>query len=252
MCYHLSFSSDIASIYALLPDLGDTPMDIDFSATYHMVGQAYPKWPVITNEGGQLKLKKFEWGVIAPYMKADNLKKERNWMLNIRSERVVGDKNSYWHRIRQNRCLVPATGFYEFRDVGWKKKVPYHIKLRDRKVFLLPGLFNYSHIPNADGELTGTFGILIRSGNEVMRNIHNSGENPHRMPLMLPQELEREWLNPALNDLDMQRIFEYEMPSEALEYWPVKSLYRTDPYDEQVMARENYEGLPPLIPLRLF
>jgi putative SOS response-associated peptidase YedK len=108
-------------------------------------------------------------------------------------------------------------------------------------------------VPNADGELTGTFGILIRSGNEVMRNIHNSGDNPHRMPLMLPPELEREWLNPALADEDMNRIFSYEMPSEALEYWPVKSLYRTDPYDEQVMAPENYAGLPALTPpLRLF
>jgi hypothetical protein len=62
MCYHLSFSTDIASIYDLLPDLLNTPLDIDFRPTYHMVGQAYPQWPVITNEGGQLKLKKFEWG----------------------------------------------------------------------------------------------------------------------------------------------------------------------------------------------
>jgi putative SOS response-associated peptidase YedK len=247
MCYHLSFSSDIDTIYALLPDLENTPMDLHFNPTYHMVGQAYPKWPVITNEGGRLQLKTFEWGVIAPYMKPENLKKERTWMLNIRSERVVGDKNSYWHRIRQNRCLVPATGFYEFRDVGWKKKVPYHIKLKDRKVFLLPGLFNYSHTPNADGELSGTFAILIRSGNEVMRNIHNSGDNPHRMPLMLPPALEREWLNPALSDLDIQRIVSYEMPGAELDYWPVRSLYRTDPYDAQVIAPEAYEGLPAVI-----
>lgn len=244
MCYHLSFSTDIASIYDLLPELGTVPLDIDFRPTYHMVGQSYPQWPVITNEGGQLKLKKFEWGVIAPYMKAENLKKERMWMLNIRSERVVGDTKSYWHRIRQNRCLVPATGFYEFRDVGWKKKVPYHIKLRDRKVFLLPGLFNYSHTPNSDGELVGTFAILIRNGNEVMRGIHNSGDNPYRMPLMLPQELEREWLNPGLTDLDIQRICDYEMPSGALEYWPVNSLYRTDPFNEHVVDPVEYDGLP--------
>ncbi|GAA0533667.1 SOS response-associated peptidase [Chitinophaga japonensis] len=246
MCYHLSFSSDIASIYELLPDLDTTSLDIPFHPTYHMVGQAYPKWPVVTSEGGRLQLKQFEWGVIAPYMKAENLRKERNWMLNIRSERVLGDRNSYWHRIRQNRCLVPATGFYEFRDVGWKKKVPYYIRLKHRPVFLLPGLFNYSHVPNVHGELPGTFAILIRNANEVMRKIHNSGDNPFRMPLMLPPELEKEWLNPALTDLDLQRIISYEMPPDALEYWPVKSLYRTDPYSEAVMAPEMYEGLPAL------
>ena len=79
-----------------------------------------------------------------------------------------------------------------------------------------------------------------------MRGIHNSGDNPYRMPLMLPQELKREWLNPALTDLDIQRICDYEMPSGALEYWPVKSLYRIDPYDEQVIVPESYEGLPVL------
>lgn len=247
MCYHLAFSSEIPSIYDLLPELRDQALDIDFRATYHRVGHSYPQWPVILNEEGQLKMKKFEWGVIAPYMKAENLKKDRTWMLNVRSERVVGDKNSYWHRIRQNRCLVPATGFYEFRDVGWKKKVPYHIRRRDRAVFLLPGLFNYSHIPNSYGELMGTFAILIRNGNDVMRNIHNSGDNPHRMPLMLPAELEREWLNPALTDLDIQHIVSYEIPSNELEYWPVKSLHKTDPFDKQVAMPENYDGLPAVL-----
>lgn len=250
MCYHLSFGSDIGSIYDLLPELSrPADLQLDFTARYVQQGHAYPKWPVITNEGNCLQVKIFEWGVVAPYMKGEtlaSLKKDRSWMLNIRSERIVGDKKAYWHRIRQNRCLVPATGFYEHRDVGWKKKVPYHIKLKDRPTFLLPGLFNYSHIPNADGELVGTFAICIRSANDLMRKIHNSGDNPERMPLMLPPELEKEWLNPALTDLDIQRILDYEMPSEALEYWPVKSLYRVDGLDSHILDREEYENLPAL------
>ena len=250
MCYHLSFSSDIESIYDLLPDWDKVQLDIHFPPTYHAVGQSYPQWPVLLNEAGCIKLKTFEWGIVANYFKGETLqdkqlKKDRAWMVNVRSEKVL-DKKSYWNRIRGQRCLVPATGFYEFREVGWKKKVPYYIKLINRQTFLLPAFYNYSHIPNADGELPGTFGILIRSGNEIMRKIHNSGENPYRMPLMLPPELEKEWLNPNLSDLDIQRILDYEMPPEALEYWPVKSLYKVDPYDQQVIVPEVYPELPVL------
>lgn len=246
MCYRMSFSSDIGSIYDLLPELPRETLNFDFQPTYHIEGHVYPKWPVLINEDGCLKLKHFEWGVVAPYMKGDtlaDLKKDRKWMLNIRSEKILGEKK-YWNRIRGKRCLVPLNGFYEFRDVGWKTKVPYFVRLKGRETFLLPGLYNYSHIPDTNGELVGTFAICIREANEIMKQIHNSGDNPGRMPLMLPPELEKEWLNPALTDLDIQRILDYEMPSEELEYWPVKSLYRADGYSPEVLAPEAYEGLP--------
>lgn len=252
MCYHISYGSDISSVYDLLPDM-PRPADLqfDFTAKYVQQGHAYPKWPVVINEDNCLKVKLFEWGFVARYMKGntlDDLKKERSWMLNIRSERILGEKKT-WYQNRNRRCLVPVTGFYEHRDVGWKnkKKAPYYIHLKDRPIFLLPGLYNYSHIPDSQGELIGTFAICIRSGNDLMKKIHNSGDNPERMPLMLPPELEREWVNPNLSDLDIQRIVDYEMPSEALEYWPVKSLYRVDGLDPHVLDREEYENLPPLI-----
>jgi putative SOS response-associated peptidase YedK len=224
-------------------------LQLDFTARYVQQGHAYPKWPVIINTNNCLEVKMFEWGVVAPYMKGETIeqmKDQRKFMLNIRSERILGDKSSIWYRIRKQRCLVLATGFYEFRDVGWKKKVPYYIRLKNRPQFLLPGLYNYSHVPNADGELVGTFALGIRKANEVMRKIHNSGDNPDRMPLMLPPELEKEWVNQALTDSRMQEILDYEMPSEALEYWPVKSLYRVDGLDPHILDVEEYEGLPPL------
>ena len=122
MCYDLSFSASIESVYDYLPELKDLgQLDMYFEPTFHKVAQAYPKWPVVIADKGQLKLLKFEWGVIPGYMKTpEEIKKGRKWMVNARSEKVL-DTKAYWSRIRKNRCLIPATGFFEHREIpGWK------------------------------------------------------------------------------------------------------------------------------------
>ncbi len=246
MCYDLAFSSSIESIFRYIPALTGT--DIRFEPTFHKVAQGYPKWPVVINDKGDMKLLSFEWGVIPNYMKTpEDVKKGRKWMVNARSEKVL-DGNAYWSRIRRNRCLVPATGFFEHREVpGWKNKVPYYIRVKDRELFFIAGLYNYSHIPHPEtGELPGTFTLLTRDANDVMRRIHNGGENAGRMPLMLPAELEEEWLSPALSDNGLQQILQYALPSEALEYRTVNSVRKAKPDDESVIESKVYEGLPAL------
>lgn len=250
MCYDLSFSANIESIYDYLPELQSAgQLDFDFTPTYHKIAQSYPKWPVVINDAGQLKLRRFEWGVIPAYMKTpEEVKKGRKWMVNARSEKIL-DKKAFWSKIRASRCLVPATGFFEHREIsGWEKKVPYYIKVKDRPMFFIAGLYSYpTHLPNPEtGEVTGTFTLITRNANEIMGKIHNSGDNAGRMPLILAPELEKEWLNPSLTDIDIQRILNYELPADWLEYWPVNSVRRAKPDDENVIARAEPEGLPAL------
>lgn len=249
MCYDLSFSASIESVYDYLPELKDLgQLDMYFEPTFHKVAQAYPKWPVVIADKGQLKLLKFEWGVIPGYMKTpEEIKKGRKWMVNARSEKVL-DTKAYWSRIRKNRCLIPATGFFEHREIpGWKNKVPYYIKVKGRSMFFIAGLYAYSHIPNPEtGELPGTFTVLTRDANEIMQRIHNGGDNAGRMPLILPIELEKEWLNPNLTDTDIQKILQYTLPSDDLEYWPVNSVRKAKPDNEGVIEQVEYEGLPAL------
>ncbi len=256
MCYHISFDETVESIYAFIPELKNVgKLDIDFQAMYLEPGFIFPKHPIILREDGQLKLKLFEWGMIANYMKGSTvdgaerkqLDLQRMKLLNARAERIVKDPKSVWFRKRQQRLLIPVTGFFEYREVkGFKTKVPYFIKLKERKMFFLPGLYNYSHIPNTDGELIGTFTLIIRAANPVMMQIHNSGDHPYRMPLMLTEELERKWIEEDLSDNDIQAILDYEMPSDNLEFWPVKSLYRADPYDADLVQPKTYDKLEPV------
>jgi putative SOS response-associated peptidase YedK len=253
MCYDISFSSTIELITDYLPDISiECQIDIGFESTLHVQAQAYLKYPVIIFEDDMYRLKAFEWGVIADYMNTpEKIKKSRNLMCNARSEKILDDKNSYWRQIRTERCLIPITGIFEHREIrGWKNKVPYFVKIKDRPLFCIPGLYHYSPIPDVEtGEVRGTFTLITRAANEVMRKIHNGGENAFRMPLFLPdKEMELKWLQPNLTDEQMREILSYEIPSEQLEYQTVWTIRSTKPHPKGGTKTDAFEwaNLPEL------
>ena len=171
-------------------------------------------------------------------------------MINIRSERVLEDRKSYWYRLRNQRCLIPVSGTYEHRKImGWPKKVPYYIAEKDRDIFYIPGLYQWHETVDADGvvEKVGSFGLMTRAANSVMQHIHNDGPNKHRMPLFLPRELEQQWLD-DIAEPDMASVFAFEIPTIELAYYPV---YTLRGYPERPDGKHRYEpftwdGLPPL------
>jgi putative SOS response-associated peptidase YedK len=177
----------------------------------------------------------------------------RKSMVNARSEKILEDKRSIWNRIRKTRCLIPVTGIYEHREIaGWKNKVPYHVHLKDRPMFCLPGLYHYNTKLPSDpetGEVRGTFTLITRAANPVMRQIHNSGDNAYRMPLFLPKELEMEWLKPELTDETIARLLAYEIPSDQIVYEPVFSIRGRTPRPDGMPknAPFAYTDLPPIL-----
>jgi putative SOS response-associated peptidase YedK len=251
MCYDISFSTKIELVTDYLPELEmDPQIKLSFEPIIHIQAQAYQQFPVLISDEGKYKLKKFEWGIIAPYMDTkEKIKKLRPQMCNARSEKLL-DKTSYWYKIRTARCLIPVTGIFEHREIkGWKNKVPYHVQLKNRDVFALPGLYHYPNRADAEtGEVTGTFTIITRSANDLMKQIHNSGEQAFRMPLFLTKELEIKWLSPTLTDTDLAEILDFEMPSSSLSYIPVYTIRTTrERPDQQIKTAEYlWEGLPPL------
>jgi putative SOS response-associated peptidase YedK len=252
MCYDISFSTRVEMISDYLPDLViDPQVNLDFSMYQHVAAQAHRRYPVVVFEDAHYKLKPFEWGVIPEYMDTpEKIKKGRSSMCNARSEKIIEDKRSYWHRIRRTRCLIPVTGIFEHREIkGWKNKVPYYIQLKERPLFCLPGLYHYPNKADVEtGEITGTFTLITRSANSLMTQIHNGGENAFRMPLFLPKELEIKWLLPDLNDGEILEILEYQAPSEALTYDPVYTVRTTKERPDGKGKLEPFEwaGLPPL------
>lgn len=231
MCYDISFTVKGETIFDYFPDLvADDQFETDFDLATHIAGHAYGLHPIIYRhkDDGLLHLKLMEWGVI-PYYTTDEkaFLKQRASMLNIRSERILDDKSSYWFKIRSKRCLIPLTGTFEHRTIkGWKKKVPYFIKPSGTTMFFLPGLYSMAELPDADGVIQRryNFGIITRAANSIMAKIHNAGPDSHRMPLFLPFEMAQQWLNKDLSEKEYRGILAYEMPSEELEYYTVDTI----------------------------
>jgi putative SOS response-associated peptidase YedK len=253
MCYDISYQVPLEMITDYFGDIVlDDPIDqIDFDVTTHMIAQAYKKQLIVIHDGEVYRGKMSEWGLISKGMKTPEIiKKRRNWMCNAQSERIVEDKASAWHSLRHQRCLIPVTGIFEHREIkGWKNKVPYYVTLKDREMFCIPGLYNYSPLPHPEtGELVLTHTLITRGANSVMRQIHNGGDNAGRMPLFLPKDLEAEWLNPHLDDDQIQEILDYEMPTEELDFHSVFSIRTTKPHPQggKKTDRFDWPKHPPL------
>jgi len=252
MCYDISFKSTLKTIEELFPGLKiDPQLKMDFD-NIHVLAQAFSKNPVVIFADNSYQLKNFEWGVIADYMNSpEKIKQGRQWMCNAQSEKILGDKRSYWHRIRGDRCLIPVSGIYEHREIkGWKNKVPYFVQIRERPIFCLPGLYHYSPVPDPEtGEAIGTFTLITRAANSIMRLIHNGGSNAFRMPLFLTEELEKKWLLPDLTDPEIAEVLDFEFPSEELSYHPVFTIRSSKlrPDEQPKTAAYEWKDLPPLI-----
>lgn len=255
MCWDISLHSDVEIIKKNFPKLTDLRKDKEMDMYYYENVQAitFPPYPIIyrDKETGDLALTEMEWGVLPTYIKdpKEQADRRRN-QVNIRSERILGDHKSAWYRLRNQRCLIPVSGTYEHRAIkGWKKKVPYYISEQDREIFYIPGLFQLHENVDRDGviETVGSFGMLTRTANPAMANIHNDGPNKHRMPLYLTPGLEKEWVS-DIQESDMPGIFEFQYPEEQMIYYPV---YTLRGYPERPDGKHRYEafdwnGLPPL------
>lgn len=232
MCYDISFKVEIRQLEEYFPDLiFDSQIEINFDTSIHIMGHAYGEHPIIyqDREDKKLHCRLMEWGCIPYYVKEESVfKKSRPTMLNARSERILEDTKSYWYKIRNRRCLMPVTGIYEHREVkGWKKKVPYLVKLKEQPMFFVPGLYSVAELPDKEtGEMIKrwTYTIITRAANEVMKMIHNGGENKWRMPLFLPLEFSKKWVEKDLSLDDYKSILDFEMPSEALDYYTVDTI----------------------------
>lgn len=247
MCYDISFTVNIRQLSDYFPDLVfDDQIEMTFEPV-HIIGHNYGNHPIIykNKEDEKLHCTLMEWGCIPFYVKDEEaFKKQRASMLNARSERILEDSKSYWYKIRNRRCLIPMTGFYEHREVkGLKKKVPYYIGLKDQETFFLPGLYSVTELPNKEtGEVEKrfTFTLITRGANKLMAQIHNGGANKHRMPLMLPFELSKKWVSEELNEENYRAILAYEMPVDNMHYRSVYSIRTTEERPDEKAKNELY------------
>src|SRR5690606_25133774 len=119
---------------------------------------------VITNEKPD-ELTFHRWGLIPSWAKEPEI---GNKMINARSEGVE-DKPAFRAAFKRRRCIIPASGFYEWKKLDAKQKAPMYIHLKDQEVFGLAGLWEIWYDPDGGEWRTAT--ILTTDANEFMRPI---------------------------------------------------------------------------------
>jgi putative SOS response-associated peptidase YedK len=107
--------------------------------------------------------------------------------INARAETVATTAN-YREPFKKRRCLVPASGFYEWKRLDAKNKQPYAFDLVNGAMMAFAGLWDAWKDP-ANGQWLQTFTIITTDANELMAPVHN------RMPVILhPGNFDR-WLS---------------------------------------------------------
>jgi putative SOS response-associated peptidase YedK len=130
----------------------------------------------------QRSLDALQWGLI-PYWAKDPKIAYRT--INARAESV--DKApSYRQAFKKRRCLIPADGFYEWRETA-KPKLPFAIAMKDGRPFTFAGLWENWKDPES-GEWLRTCTIITGEPNELVAQIHP------RMPVILPEQHYAAWL----------------------------------------------------------
>jgi len=136
---------------------------------------------VITNQTPN-ELQFFQWGLI-PSWSIDRSTAMN--MINARAESVY-QKIPFKHIVKNQRCLVPSDGFFEWRKEG-KNKVPYRFNLNNEEAFSYAGLWD-SWKNEETGDLVNTFTIITTEANKVVKAVHD------RMPVILRKDLEKLWI----------------------------------------------------------
>lgn len=186
-------------------------------------GFTYPNMPVITVENMVL----MQWGLVPFWAKDDSIKKHT---LNARSETIF-EKPSFKYSIMRKRCLVPANGFFEWQHSGTTKQ-PFYIHLRDQECFYFAGIWD-EWTNKQTGDIIKSYSILTTEANQMMAKIHNTKK---RMPVILPEEIENNWLDTGLTNADIKEFF-HPINDKIMEAYPIRKFKLNQPIQPEIIDR---------------
>lgn len=148
------------------------------------------------------------WGLVPVWAKDPRVGSK---LINARAE-TLADKPSFKRPLRFQRCIVPASAFFEWK-AGPGGKVKYCIARRDGALLGFAGLYETWRSP--EGDYLSTCAIITTGANRLMAPIHD------RMPVILQLEDVRDWLNPDLTEPEAIVRLLQPYPPDLVDAYPV-------------------------------
>lgn len=176
--------------------------------------------PIVrVNAHGVRELVLVRWGLVPRWAKDPSIGSR---MINARGE-TAKEKPAFRTAYRRHRCLLPASGFYEWmpREGG---KQPVHIAMKDGAPFALAGLAERWLQP--DGEPLDTCTIVTTDANDLLKPVHE------RMPVIVAPDDYARWLDPAIAD-PSDLVGPY--PPDAMRYVPVSTKVNSVRHDDATL-----------------
>ena len=180
--------------------------------------------PVVRATGGQREGLMMRWGLI-PYFARGIPPKYST--INATIERLTDGAAWRGPWKRGQRCILPATGFYEWHVNEDSSRTPFYITMADQPVFGFAGLWDSSRTDAGEQTLSCT--IITMPPNALMAEIHNVKQ---RMPAILAAEAIEAWLTGSAGDAHAA-LKPY--PADSMVAWPVSRRVNT--------PKNNHESL---------
>jgi putative SOS response-associated peptidase YedK len=176
------------------------------------------------HNGSENEIRLMKWGLVPSWSKDPSRSPKP---INARAD-TLDQKPMFRDLLKDRRCLVPATGFYEWKKERWGK-IPHYIRMKNNSLFAFAGIFDRYRDPS--GQQVATFTIITTEPNDVVSPYHD------RMPAILKREDEERWLQPAI--LYRDQISEMLQPYPATEMiaYPVSKAVNNTNIDDESLIR---------------
>ena len=169
--------------------------------------------PVVVVRHGEPAVDRFRWGLI-PFWAKSVTAAAKYSLINARGEEIT-EKRSYAIAFKRRRCVVPLSGFYEWKREG-KTKRPFAIQLRDHPIMSVAGVWERWQ-PGDDTEPVHSFSIVTTRANTFMADIHD------RMPVILDGLDVEHWLDPEVQEPEQVLPLVRPCPPEWLTAYEVST-----------------------------
>lgn len=181
--------------------------------------------PVITSDSPK-GFSFFYWGITPDFGQNKPVAQK---LINARSE-TINEKISFKGSFQRRRCLIPADGFFEWKKLGKKTKIPYRFTLREEEIFSFAGI--WEEYETVSGESQHTFLILTTSPNELVEEVHD------RMPVILRREQEKKWLDKYSTEDELATLLQ-SFPAELMQSYTVSPLVNSVLNDSPSVLRRT-------------